>query len=235
MKNKISKLTLIACAFGLSTQLSAQKSEIKHFTVGIGAAFEADGEGIAQNTKFDFNITPKFSIGVKNNLVLWDKKTTQVNPPDDNGVESTISWRSPIYNNASLVGSYSIIGTNQNDKKFNLNVFAGLGLRYYVFKMDFTHSNIPPNTAYTDRSIDKYSTYLISTGLSCSYKLGPGKIYAEIPVFIDMYKKQTYITEYDNNPIFNSESTITFKLKDEGPYNFLATVIGFNLGYQINF
>jgi hypothetical protein len=235
MRKKIVTLHLVILGIGIYSKASAQKSEIKHFTVGIGAAFEADGEGIAQNTKFDFNITPKFSIGVKNNLVLWDKKTTQVNPPDDNGVESTISWRSPIYNNASLVGSYSIIGTNQNDKKFSLNVFAGFGLRYYVNKFEYTRTNIAPNTVYADRSIDKYSTYLITSGISCSYKLGPGKIYAEIPVFIDIFEKQTYTTEYDANPTFNTESTYTLKLKDEGPFNFLTTAIGLNIGYQINF
>ena len=237
MKKKITTVALLFLAICSNMEAKAQSSEMKHFTVGLGAAYDAGAEELTQNTKFDFNISPKFSIGIKNNLYFWDKTRTQVNPPDDNGAITTVSWRSPLYNNASLVGSYSVLGSNQNDKKFNLNVFAGLGWSYSLFNMDFTTTNIPANMAYigADRHIDKTTMYLFNTGISAAYKLGPGKIYVELPVFVDLFKKQIYTTEYDANPSLNSKNTYTYKLSDEGPYNFLYTTLGFNLGYQINF
>lgn len=236
MKKKITTVALVFLAFGTSMKVTAQSSEMKHFTIGLGGAFDADVEAITQNTKFDFNISPKFSVGIKNNLRLWDKTNTQVNKPDDVGVQTTYNWRNTVYNNASIVGSYSILGSNQNDKKFNLNVFAGLGLRYDVYKWNQENTNVPSNYYYADRSSDKTTTFLVNTGVGVSYKLGPGKIYVEIPVFIDLQKKYTYSVEYDKAPSLNSESSWTYKLSDSKPGNTnLSTIIGFNFGYQINF
>ncbi len=236
MKNKISKLTLIACAFGLSTQLTAQKSEIKHFTVGIGAAYDPSIESLTQHTKFDYNINSKFAIGLKNNLEFWDDKSTQINEPDAMGIQTTISWRSTIFNNSSLVASYTFLGSNQDDKKFNLSAYAGLGLRYDVFREDYTHKNVPSNTYLIDRSFLKSTYYYIHSGITATYKLGPGKIFVDIPVFTDFLLVMKTNTEFDSAPSLSSENTVKYSwsTKDQNK-NYLGTELGFNLGYQINF
>jgi hypothetical protein len=236
MKNKISTIAMFFLALGTTMKASAQTSEIKHFTAGLGVAFDPDGEKLTQHTKFDYNISPKFAIGLKNNLYFWDDKNSQVFEPDAMGVETTIAWRNTIYNNASIVGSYTFLGSNQNDKKFNLAVFAGLGLRYDVFRDDYTHKNLPSNYTMIDRSFTRTTFYYLHSGITATYKIGPGKVFMEIPVLTDLIMIQKYSSEYDSAPSLNSETTFKQTYSKEKPYNnYLGTELGFNFGYQINF
>jgi hypothetical protein len=236
MKNKISTLALAFLALGTSLKSSAQTSEIKHFTVGLGVAYEPYSEQLTQHTKFDYNISPKFAVGLRNNLNFWDRKYTQENEPDAMGVQTTISWRNTIFNNSSIVGSYTILGTNQNDKKFNLSVFAGLGFRYDVFRQDYSYKNLPSTSYMMDRSFTRYSYLIFHSGLTASYKIGPGRIFVDIPVFTDLLLYQKISTEFDSAPSLNSETTDKYTYSKNNAFaTYLGTELGFNLGYQINF
>ena len=234
MKKQLFKigLTTFVALLGMNAS-HAQDGGLKRFTAGAGLNLDVY-TGLGQQTKFEFNIAPKWSIGLRNNIRFWDKKNTQVNPVDVNGVQTTISWRETINNTACLLGSYSIIGSNQTDKKFQLNVFLGAALNYYKYKWNYDNSNVPSNVGYTEKATDKNNIYFLNTGLGMSYKLGKGKLYVEIPVYFELLSKFQSISNDSMGQTF--EVGWTNKLSDElNGSNYLSNTVGFQMGYQINF
>jgi hypothetical protein len=234
MKKQLFKigLTTFVALTGMNAS-HAQDVGLKRFTVGAGLNLDVY-TGLGQQTKFEFNIAPKWSIGLRNNIRFWDKKNTQVNPVDGNGVQTTISWRETINNTACLLGSYSIIGSNQTDKKFQLNVFLGAGLNYYKYKWNYDNSNVPSNVGYTEKATDNSNIYFLNTGLGMSYKLGKGSLYVEIPFYFEIFNQFSSIYEDNMGQTFEFERT--YKLgKKIGGWTYLDRTVGFQMGYQFNF
>jgi hypothetical protein len=227
MRKQLKKIGLIAVFTCILIANSfAQEGETKRFTVGAGFGSEPEYFFSMQHLKFDYNITPKISVGLKNNMRYWDKSNTQ---------QGWATWRNTIYSTTSLVGTYYLLGTNQNDSKWNVSLFGGFSLNHDIYKYEYDLTNTDPNALLATKETTTYSYGRLYTGIGGNYKVGPGKIFLEIPVNFELYFTSRYKTSFNDGDIVKSDLEVRTLSEESATNNYLHNFVGFQFGYQINF
>ena len=233
MKKKIYKIGVLAFAtlFCLNVSLS-QETELKKFTVGAGIA--GDYAYGMLNLKFDYNLSNKWSVGIKNNTYFGGKADTS---SYQDPVEGTVTskYRTSIYNTSFLTGTYQFVGSNQNSTKFNAYAYAGIGLNFEQDVQEFSYSNAQPNSLLITKVTSKNNYVIATAGLGANYKVGPGKIYLEIPFCSELWTSWNYKNEFNDGVVAKGDKTVRTIFQETKDKNYLVNFVGIQLGYQINF
>jgi hypothetical protein len=187
---KKSLLTLLVSA-ALTQAASAQTrkadtlSSPKTFSIGAGLCYS--GEGAGAMVKADYLKTKKLSFGVRAsvNSIKWDDYSLPGSTTPGNEYPGfTANSKMGYHANAFLTSTY-YLGKRGYSSKAGLYLSAGLG--YESFSMSRT-------VTYTDNKFDhdRKSSWGVLSGLIClggDYKLGPGKLFFDIPLGISIYSK----------------------------------------------
>jgi hypothetical protein len=233
MKKKIYKIGVLAFAtlFCLNVSLS-QETELKKFTFGAGIA--GDYAYGMLNLKFDYNLSNKWSVGIKNNTYFGGKAdTSSYQDPVEGSVTS--KYRTAIYNTSFLTGTYQFVGSNQNSTKFNAYVYAGIGLNFEQDVQEFSYNNPQPNSLLITKTINSDKYIIATAGLGANYKVGPGKIYLEIPFCSELWTSWNYKNEFNDGVVAKGDKTVRTIFQETKDKNYLVNFVGIQLGYQINF
>lgn len=204
----------------------------KKYTVGLGIS--TDLEKIGPNIKFDYHLSKKFGVGLRAQSMMgtWqDYNNALVAPyaPYSLFVDYTKGNQTAF----SIDAIYHVIGNNQ-DSKFGMRIEAGLG--YHGWSQTANAKTNAPSTNAAYYSYDEkfgVNALTLKTGIGFEYKAGPGKLFLDVPLYVDVYG-----TEFNNysNQTWNTGGDLSnfkesrFRLNDS-PDSFL----NFNIGYQLSF
>lgn len=131
-----------------------------------------------------------------------------------------------------IAPTFYIFGKNSSESKGG--IYASLGLGYSAWKVSETGTSLAPVSdsayyTYSENFGSKNFSGLISIG--GDRKLGPGRIYFEIPVVLDIYG--TNFTNYTSQK-WNNNNIIQPDYKYSGFQQFDFRLF-LNLGYQLYF
>ena len=224
------KKTMFMLVIVLITGQVTTAQVANRFTVGLGLS--TDLEKYGPSLKLDYHVKPTFGLGIRAHHVrgAWpDYSNALVGPyaPYNLIVDYTNGNQTAI----SLDAIYHVIGDNQTSK-FGMRIEAGIG--YHAWSQT---SILKTDAPLTDPAYYRYekrfgmNALSLKTGLGFEYAAGPGKLYIDIPIHIDVYG-----TAFDNfsNQIWNNGMNLSntketsFRLQDS-PDSFIK----FNVGYQI--
>jgi hypothetical protein len=205
---------------------------LKKFTVGAGIAGDYAYGMI--NLKFDYNLSNKWSVGIKNNIRFGTNVYANSYLDSFQGLV-TSEGTYPVYNTTVLTGTYQFVGSNQNSTKFNAYVFAGMGLNYEKYVGKESYSNPQPNALLTTKSVRHEKYGIAAAGLGANYKLGPGKIYLEIPLCMELWSSYRYNSTFNDGVTAKGDKTVRTIFQETKDKNYLTNYVGIQLGYQINF
>lgn len=190
MKNKI--LTLAASVLLMQTLLAQEsptaRIDEKKIIIGAGISDHNITEGFGANLKCDYLLTNKFSVGLRS---IYTSNSGWTRTP------SALEYGPPFYAvdtkpsrhlNTMLVSTFCIFGKNSLESKGG--VYASIGAGYRSLKTSTTITSAAPegDTLYYKYSKDnreKDFAGLVSIG--GDLKLGPGKIYFEVPFTFNIY------------------------------------------------
>ena len=195
----------------------------KKYAVGAGVTFK--GDGIGGTVKFDYLKTKKLSFGLRSNVTSnkWrDMSFSGSNEPGFEYPGYTLHFTGGHIINGFLTTTYNFKKEGYASK-LGLYVVGGLG--YQDFKMSGTTNYTDPQ--YDHSSVFSYKTFL---GLICfggDYKVGPGKVFLDIPIALSIYE------QYKNEYVFKTQPSRNGSFKS----NYWAIPeVGFvalNIGYTL--
>jgi hypothetical protein len=204
-------------------------------TAGIGYSTDVEKHGVM--LKMDYHLTKKFGIGFRamSNFGAWDNDWTFNLSEPYQAYQVNVDYTKGYQTGITLDAIYHLIGNNQ-DSKFGMRVEGGLG--YFGWTQNsIVKSNAPvDNPAYYTYN-NEFGGHIVAlkTGLGFEYKIGKGKAFLDVPLYIEVYGTDFYNytnQKWGNDPnynISNSKST-SFRIH-ENPSSYL----NLNLGYQFSF
>lgn len=228
MKKTILALTVFA------TQIFYSQVE-KKFNLGLGlstdAAINNKSMRFGPALKLDYNITPKLGVGFRGMGVFgaWDLDYEY----SDLSYKHKIDYTKGKDFAFGVDAIYHVVGNNQNSEKFGLRLEGGLG--YQIWSQNITRTDEAP---VTDSSYFSYENTLgennlvLKLGLGAEYKIGPGKLFLDIPLYTPIYgTNYSRYTNQKTGPGFSGFTDSSFN----GSEFFTDFTLFLNLGYQISF
>ncbi len=221
IKNILTASVILNC-FG-STQAQTNPDTLeKKIVLGIGGTYTPDGYG--GMIKFDYLKNQKLSFGVRSHITsnIWENYTQPIdNTPGSGAPGYTATFHPGHVINVFLTSTYFLLGNNFSSKA---GVYLSAGLGYQDWTMSET-------VIYTDPLYDHNSdfSYRTFSGMIClggNYKLGPGKLFLDIPLGADLYER------YDNSTIY--KNGITSNTPSKGFGYFAGSFLAINLGYAFS-
>lgn len=207
-----------------ASKVSAPTTSDKKMVIGAGLSHNL---GLGGNLKFDYLLNNKFSIGLKSMITSYRfKDYTYATVLPYYGFK--VDYQPGNALGAMIATTFYIFGKNNSESKGG--IYASLGLGYSAYKMSRTVTSLAPTTdsLYNKYSLDhgsKCFSGLISLG--GDRKLGPGRIYFEISVPIEIYG-----TDFDT---FTLQENITLTDQKYNRFQGFSILSFLNLGYQIYF
>lgn len=213
----------------MAGQIASAQVE-KKFTTGLGIS--TDIEKYGPNLKFIYHLNKKLGVGLRAHHMMgtWqDFSFPPFRPFTSYG--SLGDYKKGNQTALSIDAIYHVIGNNQ-DSRFGMRVEAGLGC--HGWSQIINNKSIAPASDPEFYSYDKkFGMYAIAlkSGVGFEYKLGSGKLFLDIPVYIDIYGTEfnnfTNQTWNTGTKLVNSKDT-HFWLGDTPD-----TFLNFNIGYQV--
>lgn len=224
------KKSILIMAIVLMAGKIASSQVQKKYTAGLGVS--TDLEKFGPNLKFDYHLNKKFGVGLRSHYMMgaWqDYNLPAIAPYASYSIIG--DYKKGNQKAFSIDAIYHAIGNNQ-DSKFAMRVEAGLG--YHGWSQTVNNKTDAPSTDPEYYSYDKklgMNAFTLKTGIGFEYKVGPGKLFLDIPLYIDIYGMEYNIF---SNQIFNSGS----KLENSKYTHFWLgdtpeTFLNFNIGYQV--
>lgn len=212
--------------------LSSGVSSEERMVIGAGVSAYDIVKGMGANLKFDYLLNDKFSVGLKSMLSVYKLEDYTLLPDlSDSGY--LIQYEPANAFTVMIASTFYIFGKNDSESKGGM--YTSLGLGYAARKSVETIASMEPvsNNAYF-KSIDefgyRYFSCLISIGGDC--KLGPGRIYFEIPYTLGVYGTDyDKLQYYETNPYRSSNDNYS----NTGFLDFSYVDLSLNLGYQLYF
>lgn len=206
----------------------------KKVTGGIG--YSTDIEKHGAYLKLDYHLNKKLSIGFRTsgNFGAWSDDWTFTLSEPNEAYQVNVDFVKGYQSGITLDAIYHVIGNNQNSK-FGMRVEGGLG--YFGWTQNsVVKSNAPiENPAYYTYN-EKFGgrTVALKTGLGFEYQLGKGKVFLDVPLYIEVYGTDfnNYSNQkWGNDPNYNlsNSKNTSFRIQ-ENPSNYL----NMNLGYQFS-
>lgn len=226
MKKSMLFIAILLSGMFASAQL------LNKYTAGLG--FSTDLEKIGPTLKFDYHLNKKMGVGLRTHYVIgtWQDYINQLTAPYA-PYNLIVDYQKGNQMAFSIDAIYHIIGNNQ-ESKFGMRIEAGLGYHGWSQTLNAkTDAPISDPAFYNYNKTFGMRAFSLKTGIGFEYQAGPGKLFLDIPVHIDIYGTEFY--NYSNQ-IWNSASNLTntketkFRL-DDSPDSFIK----FNIGYQIPF
>jgi hypothetical protein len=198
----------------------------KKYAVGVGITYT--GSGIGGTVKFDYLKTKKLSFGLRSHVTgnKWnDYSNSGSNQPGFESPGFTLHYAGGRVINSFLTTTYHFKKEGYTSN-FGLYLVGGLG--YQDWKMSET-------VAYTDPRYDYNADFSYKTfsGLICfggDYKVGPGKIFLDIPLVINIYE------DSEDKIVYTSGNTINYSSNrwiTKGTS--LTSFAAINFGYTVYF
>ncbi len=224
------KKTMFMLVMVLITGQLAMAQVANRFTVGLGLS--TDLEKYGPSLKLDYHVNPSFGVGIRAHRVrgTWQDYSNALEGPYA-PYNLIVDYTDGNQTAISLDAIYHIIGNNQTSK-FGMRVEAGIG--YHAWSQtSLLKTDAPLSHPAYYRYEKQFGMNALSfkAGLGFEYAAGPGKLFLDIPLHVDIYG-----TEFDNfsNQTWNNGMNLnntketSFRLQDS-PDSFIK----FNIGYQI--
>jgi hypothetical protein len=197
----------------------------KKYGIGIGVGTHWDGQPEI-NMKFDYHLTKKFAIGLRT-VLCQNKSTDYYEKIDSTMIASRKSQPGHIFD-IVLAGTYYIAGNCSSSKE---GMYITLGIGYQDYKQsDNMNETFPydPYSSFSFTATTRYRSLSAQVALGGEYKVGPGRIFFEIPLYCDL--TGTYSHTYTNKVgnLVPSDSSVKEEAGDGG-------AIYLNLGYVFFF
>lgn len=229
MKNKL-KLSLIG--FLLAASFINSQTE-KKMSGSLGVTF-------LPNNYFGHDL--QFAYALKNKLsaTFQSYSLTQMSAFDRSylggeGTSRTYNVKGSskdAYVGFNLGVRYYFKGDNTTESDFTFYGGAGLGFILGNYKSSYTTELATNDTLYYDTQYsNKDRTFTANLSLGVDKKIGPGKIYAEIPFMYHIYSSSTYNQRFTDE-VSTYEYTNNYS---EFEVKFGDALFFLNLGYRIQF
>lgn len=214
---------LISFVQFLWAQENSSGNATEKFKLGIGVS-TYNLEGAGGSIKADYLFSDKVSLGLLGAFSLHNFNDVEFE-------NSTIDYHSGRVTSLLLTTSYHFIGDNRAES--NLGVYTSLGLGYLGNKYfsDFNSKLLSNNINFQEYKEEfSWRNLSASLNLGAEYKLGKGKIYAELPLLFDVYGTYSnkYLSQKNNLAVNNPD----YKYDGFRDFNFSFFM---NLGYQFYF
>ena len=227
----------LSVSIWLSAGLYAQEpSTQKKYALGAGISVSAVSGSLGGNLKSDYLVNDKLSFGVKYFMAKFqqdDELNYSVNP----GETSTHIYDPGHDLNIDLVSTYYIAGKNRDGKG---GFYTNLGLGYNDWKYSFSASHVNHGSVGSYDQVTTSKSYVCLVGLGGDLKVGPGRIYFELPFSFGIYVADH--EHYSNKTgDYLGSSLFAQNALQEAPVNYVGmgkfAVRSFllNLGYSLFF
>jgi hypothetical protein len=191
--------------------------------IGAGVSYNL---GLGGHLKYDYLLTNKFSIGLKSMMTSYGFED----------FTNTDAQLKADYKPGNVLGvmiatTFYIFGKNNSESKGGM--YASLGLGYSASKFSKTVTSLTPVDSlyykYNNDFRSKNFSGLISIGGDS--KLGPGRIYFEIPLTLDIYGTvfDKYTFQISSPYVLQPDNTKYTRFQG------FSTMLFLNLGYQLYF
>jgi hypothetical protein len=227
------KSILFVAIILVSGQITSAQVQNK-FTAGLGYSTDIVKHG--PYLKLDYHLTKKFGIGFRatSNFGAWDSDYAFTLSEPYEQYKVNVNYFKGYQTGISLDAIYHLIGDNQSSK-FGMRVEGGLGYFGWTQNSNLT-SNAPEDhpAYYTYQQEFGGHTLALKAGLGFEYKIGKGKAFLDVPLYVEVYGTDFYNysnQKWSNDPLYvlsNSKYT-SFRLH-ENPSSYL----NINLGYQFS-
>ena len=224
VKRSLMALLIVGNIEGLYAQnenvASVSKTE-KKMTVGIGATY---GSGIKGGMlKLDLLKNEKMSFGLRTHIgsIRWEDGAYVANPSIADDISFTSKTHPGLLVNIFATATCNLLGMNTASKA---RFYGTAGVGYQSFAMSST-------VKYSDPQYDNEHEYSFhSLGallcLGTDMRLGPGKIFMDVPIMIEFYEKENSRRTYKTGQV-DANSTKGSTLE--------ASFLVLNLGYALVF
>ena len=204
----------------------------KKYNAGLGLSIDpvsANNTRYGPALKFDYNLTKKFGVGVRGMGVFgtWQGFTSTY---------ATYTYKYEYKKGRGFVigvdAIYHAVGNNQ-DSKFGLRVEGGIGFGNEM--QSGSNGNNRPATDSSFYSYDfkySYNNVLLKIGIGADYKIGPGKVFVDIPIYSSLYQSES--DTYSNQKVGPGTSLMTDR-KYTSSLNYGDLKLFLNIGYQMSF
>jgi hypothetical protein len=212
MKKEISLMMLFLSATYLiaQTQVVTEKGDtvfVKKYVVGLSAACSGTNN-FGGGLRLDYLLKEKLSVGLRSFYASNRWK-------DESNSDYSIKYHSGNITNFFLGATYHVLGNNNIDNKIGVYGTAGIGYQSWTMSETVAFTNAGYNGYDSDFGYQTVSLLLSPGG---EYKIGPGKVFLDVPVVFDMYNlkhkrelKYTSGTESDQGTKAGvSDFTISF-------------------------